>query len=46
MRKEELFQRIDEEREELWSMADQIFDNPESVSYTHLDVYKRQTLLL
>ena len=29
MRKEELFQRIDEEREELWSMADQIFDNPE-----------------
>lgn len=29
MRKETLFQRIDEEREELWSMADQIFDNPE-----------------
>ena len=29
MRKEELFQRIDEEREELCSMADQIFDNPE-----------------
>ena len=29
MRKEELFQRIEEEREELWSMADQIFDNPE-----------------
>ena len=29
MRKETLFQRIEEEREELWSMADQIFDNPE-----------------